>query len=105
MGRAVPLSPEAAMMHTYILTYVIIIMMTSSSSEVSPMAERCRFYVPPPTVSILCPSPGRVRAKVHFDIRTYIHTHIHTYKLTHIRTYMHTHMHSYAYTVVAVTIK
>src|SRR6218665_3252072 len=28
------------------------------------MAERCRFCVPPPTVSILCPSTGRVRTKV-----------------------------------------
>ena len=28
------------------------------------MAEHCRFYVLPPLVSVLCPSPGHVRTKV-----------------------------------------
>src|SRR6218665_662776 len=36
----------------------------SSSSEANPVTEHCCFCVPPLTVSILCPSPGRVRTKV-----------------------------------------
>src|SRR6218665_3729025 len=34
------------------------------SLEVCPMAERSRFYVLPPSVSVLCPSQGRARTKV-----------------------------------------
>src|SRR6218665_2419270 len=36
----------------------------SISSAACPMAEHCRFYVLPPSVSVLCPSPGNVRTKV-----------------------------------------
>src|SRR6218665_50862 len=39
-------------------------MSSSSSLEACSTAERCRFYVLPPSVSVLCPSPGRVRTKV-----------------------------------------
>ena len=47
------------------------------SSEASPMAEHCRFCVLPPTVSILCSSPGRVtyyRIKLSLTFRSFIHS-------------------------------
>jgi len=35
-----------------------------ASSEACPTAESCRFYVLPPSVSVLCPSSGCARSKV-----------------------------------------